>query len=88
MEMFEIDLEHCKIWKIIGAELGIDADKLDAIEKDHMRNSDCLCAMIDSADPAFTHEAMTKVLQSEHVTSAVAGMHVSICIICMHCARS
>ena len=84
MEMFKIVPDYCKIWKIIGEELGIDADKLDAIQKNHTRDSDCLCAMIDSANPAFTHEAMTKALQSERFTSAVSGMSISMLF--MYCA--
>ena len=63
--------EHFKIWRIIGTELGIDADTLDTYEKtDH----DCLRRMISEAKPPITHSAMTKVLQSERITNAVAGI--------------
>ena len=72
--MKRLKKEHYRIWKTIGAELGIDVDTLSAIEKDHKKDKDCLCAMIDSANPAPTHEVMAKILQSTNIISAIAGM--------------
>ena len=70
---FEVKKEHCRVWKIIGTELGIDMDMLNAIEKDHTDDVDRLHAMIDTANPAPTHAALAKVLQSANITSAIAG---------------
>ena len=66
--------EHFKIWKIIGTELGIDADVLKSFESDQKTDYDCLCRMIIEAKPPITYSAMTKVLQSERITNAVAGI--------------
>ena len=72
--LFKIKWEHYRIWKLIGTEMGIDMDTLNSIEKDHFGDRNCLRAMIDKAKPAITRDAMTKVLQSELITNAVAGM--------------
>ena len=67
-------LEHYKIWKVIGKELGIDIDTLNTIEEDHATDHiKCLHKMISSAKPTITQGAMNKVLQSETVASAIAG---------------
>ena len=71
---FNISKQHYRIWRIIGAELGIDGDLLKTIERDHLNDEDRLHAMIDSASPALTHEMTTKVLQSECVSNAVKGL--------------
>ena len=71
---FEVEKEHYRIWKVIGTELGIDVDTLNAIEKDHTDDRDHLHAVIDSANPAPTREAMTKILQSANINNAIAGM--------------
>ena len=71
---FEMKKNHYRIWKVIGTELGIDGDTLSAIEKDHRDDKDRLHAVIDSASPAPTREAMTKILQSANISSAIAGM--------------
>ena len=75
---FDIKWEHYRIWKIIGTELGIDVETLNAIEKDHTDNEDCLHVMIDRANPAPTHEAIAEVLQSAHINNAIAGIIISI----------
>ena len=72
---FDIKWEHYRIWKIIGTELGIDMDTLNAIEKDHTDNKNRLRAMIDRVNPAPTHEAVAKVLQSAHINNAIAGIN-------------
>ena len=79
--IFKVQKEHYRVWKVIGTELGIDVDTLSVIEKNHTNDEDCLCAMIDSAKPAPTHEAMTKILQSTNITSAIAGIIVWLIII-------
>ena len=71
---FEVRKAHYRVWKTIGMELGIDVDALTAAEKDHTNNKDCLHAIINNANPAPTHGAMAKVLQSPNITSAIAGI--------------
>ena len=48
-------------------------DTLNAVEKDHTDDRDRLHAVIGSANPAPTHEAMTKILKSANITNAIAG---------------
>ena len=72
--LIELKKKHYRVWKIIGRELGIDVDTLSTIEKDHTDDDDCLYAVIDSANPAPTREAMMKILESANITSAIAGM--------------
>ena len=62
------------LWKIISAELGIDVDTLSSIEKSQTTTRTCLHRMINEADPPIACNAMTRVLQSERITNAVAGM--------------
>ena len=71
--LFELKMEHYRIWKTIGTELGVDVDTLNAIEKDHTNDESRLHAMIDCINPTPTHETMTKVLQSEYVNNTIAG---------------
>ena len=71
---FEMKKEHYRIWKAIGTELGVDVDKLNAIEKDHTNNKDHLHTVIDSANPAPTRERMAEILQSANISNAIAGM--------------
>ena len=77
---------HYRLWRIIGTELGIGEEVLKSIERDHTNYTDCLQAMIDSANPALTHEMITKVLQSERVSNAVKGQYNYIYdhYVCMH----
>ena len=72
--LFNITRRHYRIWRIIGTELGINADILKTIERDYANDGDCLHAMIDSANPALTHEMIAKVLQSERISNAVKGL--------------
>ena len=69
-----ITRKHYMIWRIIGAELGIDGDLFKTIERDHTNDKDRLRAMIDSASPGLTLERITEVLQSERISSAVEGL--------------
>ena len=62
------------LWKIIGAELGIDVDILSSIDRGQTTTRACLHKMIDEANPPVTCNAMTRVLQSERITNAIAGM--------------
>ena len=72
--MFKVTEEQYRVWKVIGIELGIDVDILSAIEKDYANDQNRLLAMIDSANPAPTHETMAKVLQSANINKAIAGI--------------
>ena len=71
---FEVEKEHYRIWKTFGTELGVDVDTLSTIEKDHTDDKDRLHAVIDSTNPAPTHEAMTKILESANINNAIAGI--------------
>ena len=71
---FKVEKEHYRVWKTIGAELGVDVDTLNATERDHRDIKYCLHAMIDSANPAPTYETMTKILESANISNAIAGM--------------
>ena len=72
--LFKLTREHYRLWKLIGTELGIDMDTLNAIEKEYVGDRDRLHAMIDNAKPAMTHGTVTQVLRSQSITKAVAGM--------------
>ena len=74
--LFNTTSKHYRIWRIIGAELGIDEELLKTIERarGHVNDKDRLCAMINSVSPALTHEVITNVLQSERISSAVKGL--------------
>ena len=72
--IFQVKKEHHRVWKTIGTELGIEVDALSTIEKDHTNDKDRLYAMIDSANPAPTYEAMVKIFQSAHITNTIAGI--------------
>ena len=71
--LFQLEEKQYRIWKVISTELGVDVDTLNAIEKNHTDDKDCLHAVIDSANPAPTHDAMARVLQSERISNAIAG---------------
>ena len=75
---FKVEREHYRIWRTIGTELSVDVYTLSAIEKDHADDKDRLHAVIDSANPAPTREAMTKILQSANINIAMAGMVLSL----------
>ena len=77
-KVFELEKEHYRIWRAIGTELSVDVDTLSAIEKDHADDKDRLHAVIDSANPAPTREAMIKILQSANINIAIAGMVLSL----------
>ena len=62
------------MWRTIGTELGIDVDKLNAIEKDDENDGGRLKAVINGANPAPTREIMAKLLESAIVENAIAGM--------------
>ena len=74
--MFKIEWQYYRIWRIIGTELDIDVDTLNAVKRAHTNDDDCLYAMIDSANPALTYEMMVKVLQSECISNAVKGLYI------------
>ena len=62
------------MWRTIGTELGVDVDTLNAIEKDDGTDGSRLKAVINGANPAPTHEIMSKLLESAIVKNAIAGM--------------
>ena len=62
------------MWRTIGTELGVDANTLNAIEKDDGNDGSRLKAVINGANPAPTHEIMAKLLESAIVENAIAGM--------------
>ena len=76
--LIELKQRHYSVWKAIGMELGVDGDTLSDIEKNHTEDSDRLHAVIDSANPAPTREAMTKILDSASISNAIAGMHDNV----------
>ena len=71
--LFQLEEEHYRIWRVIGTKLGVDMDTLSVIEEYVTIDKDRLHSVIDCANPAPTHEAMTKILESEHITNAIAG---------------
>ena len=73
-KLFGIKWGHCRVWRIVGTEMGIDVNTLDAIEKNHTNDADRLHTLIDSANPSPTHETMAKILQSSQISNAIAGM--------------
>ena len=81
------------LWRIIGAELGIDVDTLSSIERGQTTTRGCLHRMINEANPPITRNAMTRVLQSERITNAIAGMYIILILLessiinyCMVCS--
>ena len=73
--VFKVKWEHYRLWKLLGTELGIDADTLNDIEENHSAgNRNCLRVMIDSAEPRITRRALATALQSEVITNAIAGI--------------
>ena len=51
-------------------------EMLNSIEKDHRNDYDRFHAIIDDANPALTHEMITKVLQSERISNAIEGLYL------------
>jgi hypothetical protein len=71
-------------WRFIGIELGIDVNKLDAIEKKHRKVEDCLTELITTwlrrNNPKPTRNAITKVLEFvvEVMESVVASEGINV----------
>ena len=77
--VFKVKWEHYRLWKLLGTELGIDANTLNDIEENHSAgNQNCLRVMIDSAEPKITRRALATALQSEVITNAIAGIFALI----------
>ena len=72
--LFQLEEEHYRIWKVIGTELGVDVDTLSVIDDNLINDKDRLHSVIDCANSAPTHEAMTMILESPNITCAIAGM--------------
>ena len=67
------------LWKIIGAELGIEVDVLDTIEKNYQQDIDRLHALIihlPYADSSQTYQAFIKAFKSERASDAIAGRYI------------
>lgn len=68
------------LWKVVGAELGIEADVLDAIEKNYEQDIDCLHALTiylpDGHDSSLTYQALVKAFKSECASDAIAGRYI------------
>ena len=65
------------LWKVIGAELGIELDVLDTIEKSCQQDIDCLHALTiylpDDHDSSRTYQTFVKAFQSRRASDAIAG---------------
>ena len=70
-KLFNIKRKHFRVWRTIGAELGVNVDTLNTIEKDNTDDDDRLIAVIDSAAPQ--REIMAKILESANISNAIAG---------------
>ena len=66
-----------ELWKVLGTELGIDMEALNAIEREHSGDRDCLHAMVDSIH--LTCGVMKRVLRTQKIISGptVAGKFLS-----------
>ena len=87
------------MWRTIGTELDIDVDTLNAIEKDDANDGSRLKGVINGANPAPTHEIVSKLHESANVVNAIVGMIMfhppppppplnnrSVCIQCLESA--
>ena len=70
--LFNVPLE---LWKLLGIELGINTETLDAIEKENVGDRDRLHAMFDNIKPPITRGVMKRVLRSQSILkNAVSGI--------------
>ena len=68
------------LWKVIGAELGIEVDVLDMIEKNYQQDIDCLHSLTIHLpyghDSSQTYQALVKAFKSERASDAIAGRYI------------
>ena len=66
------------LWKVIGAELGIEVDVLDMIEKNYQQDIDCLHSLTIHLpyghDSSRTYQALVKAFKSERASDAISGI--------------
>ena len=71
-EVLDLTFPHRANWRQIGLQLGIDVGTIDAIEVDRRKVEDCLTDLIihwlRNTEPKPTRSALTKALQSKHVS--------------------
>jgi hypothetical protein len=76
------------LWKVIGAELGIELDVLDTIEKNFQHDIDRVHALTiylpHGDDSSQIYQALVKAFQSQRASDAIAGEYI---IIQCHSAR-
>ena len=75
----EILRGYYEVWKFIGAELDIDRNVMNTIEEDHSSDRNRLHVLVEvwlnGAELIDTKQQdLNKALQSQRVTSAVAGV--------------
>ena len=59
--------------------MGVDADVLNAIEKVHTADNDCLHAMIDGANPApICERQCPRFLNQQILPNAIAGCYIMV----------
>ena len=79
-EIIDLTWPYRASWKLIGIELGIDSGTLDAINENNKKVEGCLTELITSwlknTEPTPTRAAITAVLKSEKVSSAVGNYHI------------
>ena len=69
-----------ELWKLLGTELGINMETLNAIEKEYIGDRDRLHAMFDNIKPPITRGVMKRVLRSQTILkNAVSGMILFQC---------
>ena len=70
--------KYYEVWKVIGTELDVDRNVMNTIEEDHFSDRNRLHALIEAwcggAGLGYIRkQILNKVLQSQHVISAMAG---------------
>ena len=79
-EIIDLTWPYRASWKLIGIKLGIDSGTLDAINENNKKVEGCLTELITSwlknTEPTPTRAAITAVLKSEKVSSAVGNYHI------------
>ena len=76
-EILQSIQDYHGLWKVVGAELGIEVDVLDTIERDYTQDIDRLHALIihwpNGDNSSLTYQAFVEAFQSERVSDAIAG---------------
>ena len=67
-----------ELWKLLGMELGINMETLDAIEKEYVGDRDRLHALFDNIKPPITRGVVKRVLRSQTILkNAVSGTNIA-----------